>query len=196
MCAMPAPGERYLLRRKVLTLMRASFLVYDERGNLAAFCRKKAFRLREDIRIYADMEQRDELMTLRARQIIDFGATYDLALPDGTHLGAFRRKGLKSSFVRDEWLVYDEQDRHIATLRETGSLAFLRKYSDWLLFLVAQRYELRAEGDGRLIASYRQRFNPFIYTLGVRIQGKHDVIDDLFVLAMACLLGTIEGRER
>ncbi len=196
MRAKPAPGERYLLRRKLLTLTGASFFVYDERGDLAAFCRQKAFRLREDIRIYADRSQQQELMTLRARQIIDFGATYDLALPDGTRMGSFRRKGLKSSFVRDEWLVYDEQDRQIATLRETGSLAFLRKYSDWLQVLSPQRYELRSEDDRRLIASCRQRFNPFIYTLGVRIDGEHEIIDDLFVLALACLLGAIEGRER
>lgn len=188
-------GERYVLRRKVLALTGNSFHVYASDGSLAAFCRQKAFRLREDIRVYTDEDRRSELLTLRARSIIDFGATYDVSLPTGERLGSFRRKGMKSTFVRDEWKVFDERDREIARLREAGDWALARRWIDWIAFLVPQRYELRTiEGD-RLIATFRQRFNLIVLTLGIEIHEDHEILDDLFVLATACLLGAIEGRQ-
>lgn len=188
-------GERYVLRRKVLTLTGNSFHVYAGDGSLAAFCRQKAFRLKEDIRVYSDEDRQNELLTLRARSIIDFGATYDISLPTGERVGSIRRKGMKSTFVRDEWRVFDEQDREIARLREGGGWALARRWIDWIALLVPQRYELRTiEGD-RLVATFRQRFNALVFTLGIEVHEEHEILDDLFVLAIACLLGAIEGRQ-
>lgn len=189
------PGERYVLRRKMLALTGKSFHVYASDGSLAAFCRQKAFRIREDIRVYSDENRKSELLVLRARSIIDFGATYDISLPSGERIGSIRRKGMKSALVRDEWRIFDEQDREFARLREGGGWALARRWIDWIALLVPQRYELRTiEGD-RLIATFRQRFNLFVLSLGIEIHEEHEVLDDLFVLATACLLGAIEGRQ-
>ncbi len=48
------PGEHYTIRRKVLKIFGAAFHIYDPHGNLAGYCKQKAFKLKEDIRIYTD----------------------------------------------------------------------------------------------------------------------------------------------
>ena len=69
--------DRYLFRRKVLKVFGGEFRIYDSSGNLALFSKQKAFKLKEDIRAYADESMTNELLTMKARQIVDFGATYE-----------------------------------------------------------------------------------------------------------------------
>ena len=50
----------YLIRRKVFTFFGNKFHVYDGNGDLLLFTKQKAFKLREDIRIFSDETQTDE----------------------------------------------------------------------------------------------------------------------------------------
>ena len=104
---LPAPGETYTIRRQVFRIFGAAFHIYGPAGPLAGYCKQKAFKLREDIRIYTDESCSTELIRIAARSILDFSTTYDILLGSGAVLGSIRRKGLKSSFVRDEWLIFD-----------------------------------------------------------------------------------------
>ena len=136
------------------------------------------------------------LLSLNTQSIIDFGATYTVTLPDGTQLGSLRRKGLKSSFVRDEWLLFDMNNNEIGRVRETGSFApFARRYLDYVSILLPQRYEVTRSRDQKNIANLRQHFNPFIFRLGVSILDEDDEIDDLLILGATCLIAAIEGRQ-
>lgn len=188
--------EQYTIRRKVLKLFGAAFHVYDENGSMIGYCKQKAFKLREDIKLYTGEDMGDMLLSLNTQQIIDFGATYSVTLPDGTSLGSLRRKGAKSTFLRDEWLVFDPDGVQVATVRETGSIApIARRYIDYATILLPQRYEVTRTSDNKLIAHLRQHFNPFIYRLGVAILDEDDHIDDLLVLGASCLIAAIEGRQ-
>lgn len=80
------PGEQYTVRRKVFKFFGAAFHVYDPAGRIVGYCKQKAFKLREDIRIYTDESCTSELIVIKARSIIDFSSTYDVTLPDGTSL--------------------------------------------------------------------------------------------------------------
>lgn len=192
----PAPGEQYTVRRKVLKLFGAAFHIYDAENNVAGYCKQKAFKLREDIRIYTDDSCSTELLVLEAKQIIDFGATYSIRLPTGESLGSLRRKGLKSSFVRDEWVVFDADGREIALLQEQGSMkALIRRYVDDVAAFFPQSFELKRTSDGAHLATLRQHFNLFIYRLGVAVHEPDEHIDELLVLGMACLVAAIEGRQ-
>jgi hypothetical protein len=136
------------------------------------------------------------LLTLNTQQIIDFGATYSVTLPDGTSLGTLRRKGLKSSFIRDEWLIFDTNGAEIAMVRETGSVAPLaRRYLDFASILFPQRFEVIRTRDQKQISHLRQHFNPIIFRLGVAIIDEDDDIDDLMILGASCLIAAIEGRQ-
>ena len=189
-------NEQYTIRRKVFKIFGAAFHVYDEHGSVVGYCKQKAFKLREDIKLYTGEDMSDMLLSLNTKQIIDFGATYTVTLPDGTALGSLRRKGLKSSFVRDEWLLFDTNNNEIARVRETGSIAPLaRRYVDFATILLPQRYEVTRSRDKKNIAHLRQHFNPFIFRLGVAILDEDDEIDDLLILGASCLIAAIEGRQ-
>ena len=42
------------------------------------FSEQKMFRLREDIRVYSDESKSQEVLSIKARQILDFSAAYDV----------------------------------------------------------------------------------------------------------------------
>ena len=188
--------EQYTIRRKVFKVFGAAFHVYDEHGSVIGYCKQKAFKLKEDLKLYTDEAMSDMLLSLQAQSIIDFGATYTVTLPDGTALGSMRRKGLKSSFMRDEWLLFDNNNTQIASFHEMGSFApFARRYIDYASILLPQRYEVYRTRDTKCIATLRQHFNPFIFRLGVSILDEDDEIDDLLILGASCLIAAIEGRQ-
>jgi hypothetical protein len=101
--------DTYLIRRKVLKIFGGSFHTYDGE-QVVAFTKQKAFKLKEDIRIYSDESMQTELLSIQARQVIDFAAAYDIVdVEKGVKVGAARRKGF-SSVVRDSWILLDAQD--------------------------------------------------------------------------------------
>ena len=44
--------DSYTIRRKFFKFFGASFQVFGPDGDLVAFCKQKAFKLREDIRVF------------------------------------------------------------------------------------------------------------------------------------------------
>lgn len=190
----PAPGEKYTIRRKVFKVFGAGFHIYAADGQLAGYCKQKAFKLKEDLRVFTDESQSDELFRISARSIIDFSSTYDVTLPSGESLGSLRRKGL-ASLMRDTWLVFDANGNEIATLKEDSvTKAIVRRVLGQYSSLMPQSFSLKTTDD-RNIATYRTHFNPFVYRLGITIHTEHDELDDLVVLAAGCLLAAIEGRQ-
>ena len=69
--------DSFLCRRKIIALV-GKILVTDESGGVVAFSRQKAFKLREEIRVFSDESEATLLLMIKARNIIDFGATYDV----------------------------------------------------------------------------------------------------------------------
>ncbi|GIW74606.1 MAG: hypothetical protein KatS3mg103_1128 [Phycisphaerales bacterium] len=191
----PRPDERYTLRAKVFDLV-PQFFIEDQAGNLVGYCRQRLFKFREEIVIYTDRSCEKELLRIKARQIIDFAATYDVLLPDGRSIGSLRRKGLKSTFIRDEYLLHDAQGNQIATLSEDSTVrALVRRFVENAAWLLPQRYDL-LDAQGREIARFRQHFNPFIFRLGVAVLAEDQELDDLMLIATAVVLAAIEGRQR
>jgi len=191
------PGEhRYTIRRRVFQVFGAGFEIFDAQGQLEAYCHQKAFKLREDIRLYTDKSRSTELLTMKARKALDFSATYDIALSTGELLGSLRRKGMKSTFIRDEWLIFGPDDEPIGTITERGgTLSFLRRWSEWASLLSPQKYDLMRTADGAHLATFRQLFNPFVYRLAIESHQDDELIDDLILIAAGTLLAAIEGRQ-
>jgi uncharacterized protein YxjI len=182
----------YVVRRKILTLLGAAFHVYGPDGSVLFYSRMKAFKLKEDIRLYTGEDMQQELLAVKARQILDFSAAYDVVDSlAGTKVGALKRKGLKS-LVRDEWIIMDAADTEIGVIREDSlGLALVRRL---LTNLVPQRYEVQV-GDTP-VARFRQNFNPFV--LKLQLDFTPDVagrLDRRLGLAAAILLCAIEGRQ-
>jgi len=184
--------DRYLLKRQVFALT-GKFRVYDPQGRLVLFSQQKMFKLKEDIRVYADESKAQELLCIKARQIIDFAAAYDVVDSlEGVKVGVLRRKGLKS-IVRDEWEVLDAYDQPLGILREDSvALAMLRRLV--VGSLLPQNYDVLF-GETR-VADLKQRFNLFRYELDIDFSmDSTRRFDHRLGIAAAILLATIEGRQ-
>ena len=185
--------DRYLLKRQVLALT-GKFRIYDSLGNLILFSEQKMFRLREDIRVYADEARTQEVLIVKARQIVDFSAAYDVV--DSTSqqkIGTLRRKGWRS-LLRDEWQVLDTADQPIGLMFEDSpGLALLRRLV--LGSLLPQNYDVTI-GTQR-VADIRQRFNLFAYHLDLDFSmdtGRQ--LDRRLGIAAAILLAAVEGKQK
>lgn len=186
----------YIVRRRFFELFSAAVDITTPDGQLVLHCRQKAFRLREDIRVFADDSRTVELLSIRARQIIDFGASYDVSdSQSGEWIGTLRRKGWQS-MLRDAWEFLDREGRVIGTIHEDSMLlALLRRF---LTALIPQHYDM-LDGNGQCFAEGDQFFNPFIYKLRLRLhqwRPPGQPFDPRLALAAALLLAVIEGRQR
>jgi hypothetical protein len=96
------------LRFKVLAL-EAKIYITDADDHQIAFVKQKAFKLKEDIRIFTRENQKDLLGMIAAQNIIDIGATYDLRDENQLSIGKMKQHGLRS-FVQARYDVFvDEQ---------------------------------------------------------------------------------------
>ena len=184
--------SQYVLKRQVFALA-GKFRFYDPAGNLVLFSQQKMFKLREDIRVYSDESKTQEVLMIKARQIIDFSAAFDVVdSSTGQKVGALRRKGL-ASLLRDEWDVLDVGDNVIGKLFEDSmGLALLRRFlSGW----IPQNYDITLGTDR--VADLQQPFNPFAYQLNLDFSmdiGRR--LDRRVGIAAGILLAAIEGRQR
>jgi uncharacterized protein YxjI len=182
----------YLLRRQAIALT-GKFRFYDPAGRMIMFSEQKMFRLREDIRVYADESKTQEVLSIKARQIMDFSAAYDVVDTElNQKAGALRRKGLRS-FLRDEWEVLDANDNVIGQLFEDSvGLALLRRLllGTWL----PQNYDLTI-GDMR-VADLKQNFNFFRYELNLDFSmDLNRRLDRRVGIAAGILLAAVEGKQ-
>jgi len=183
--------DRYLLKRQVFALA-GKFRYYDPGGSLVLYCEQKMFKLREDIRVYSDEGKMQEVLMIKARQIIDFSAAYDVVdSATGQKAGALRRKGL-ASMLRDEWEILDISDNPVGKLFEDSmGLALVRRF---LTGLVPQNYDMTI-GTNR-VADLKQNFNPFAYQLNVDFSmDTNRLLDRRLGLAAGILLAAVEGRQ-
>jgi len=182
----------YLVRRKIFTLFGAEFHIYDPSGQVAFYSKQKAFKLKEDIRVYTGEDMQAEVLEIHARNIIDISATYDVIDPSSkTKVGALRRKGIKS-MLRDEWLILGREDVEIGVIREDRMLlAAIRRFA---CNLVPQKYH--GYVDGRLACVFNQNFNPFVMKIHLDYSmDTRNLLDRRLGIAAAILLCAIEGKE-
>lgn len=189
----------YTLRRKVFSLMHTNFHVYDDKEQVVLYCRMKAFRLREDIRLYTSEAMTDEVLTIKARSILDFGATYDVFDPNTQEsVGALRRRALKS-MLRDEWSILGPGDREVGTIQEDSmGLAMTRRGLSLVSPLLAQLVPQRFSGtlDGRPVVDFRRHMNPFVLKMDLDFSpDTGNLLDRRLGFAAGLLLSAIEGRQ-
>lgn len=188
----PFSHTRYMVRKQFLKLFGGTFRIYDPYGNLALFADMKAFKLREDIRLYSNEAKTEELLTIKARNILDISTTYDVFDPKTQQkVGALRRKGIKS-IIKDEWIILDSLDQEAGYIREDSLLmALLRRF---ITNLIPQSY------DGSIksmpVFRFSQHFDPFVLKLDLDFSADiNNLLDRRIGIAAAVLLCAIEGRQ-
>jgi hypothetical protein len=183
--------QKYLLKRQVFALT-GKFRFYDPLENLIMFSEQKMFKLREDIRVYSDENKTQEVLSIKARQIIDFSAAYDVVdTAMNQKVGTLRRKGWSSLF-RDEWQVLDANDNQLGVLFEDSmGLAMLRRFilGSWL----PQNYDISF--NDQQVADLKQNFNLFRYELNIDMSMNMGRLDPRMGIAAGILLAAVEGRQ-
>ena len=188
----PFTANYFVLKRQALALTGV-FRIYDQSEQLVAYSRQKMFKLREDIRVFADEAQSQELLYIQARQILDFSAAYDVRdSQSGELVGTLRRRGLHS-MVRDQWDVLGPNEQLIGTLLEDSmGMALLRRLL--LGSLLPQDYDIQV--NGVRVMDLKQRFNILRYELVLDLTPDTSrVIDHRLGIAAGILLAAIEGRQ-
>ena len=182
----------YLLKRQAIALT-GKFRFYDPAGRLVMFSEQKMFKLREDIRVYDGEDKAREVLSVKARQIMDFSAAYDVVDTEmNQKVGVLRRKGLRS-ILRDEWEVLDANDQVIGQLFEDSvGLALLRRLvlGSWL----PQNYDLTV--GGTRVVDLKQNFNLFRYELNLDFSmDTTNRLDRRIGIAAGILLAAVEGKQ-
>lgn len=185
--------QQYTIRRKVLQLLGASFHIYDPNGQVVMFSKLKAFKLKEDIRLYTGEDMQKELLTIQARQILDISAVYDVTDAEtGQKVGALKREGLKS-FIKDEWTILDASDAPVGKIQEDSMLlALVRRF---LVNLIPQTYNVDIRGTP--VATMKQNFNPFVTKITIDFTpDTQGLLDRRLGVAAAILMCAIEGKQQ
>ena len=194
-------------RRKFFKVFGAEIAVTDAiTQQQVGYIKMKAFKLKEDVRLYADASMQTELMTIKARSVIDFGATYDVVdTMSGEPVCSLRRHGLRSTFVRDKWDVLDASGTVIGQVLETsGWLAIARRYVGaihevlaFAFMMVAETYTVTSIRGGVTTptASIVHRKNPFVVKMDLEVTATPEGSDPRVNVAVTAMLSVIDASK-
>lgn len=186
----PFEDSRYMIQKQLLRL--GKFQIYDCSGTPVLFVDRKILRLKEDIRVFADQNKQEELLTIKARNIIDFSAAYDVwDARTNEKVGVLKRRGFQS-MVQDAWIIMDSQDKDIGEITEDSMLlALLRRFAT---NLIPQTFN--GSVGGKPVLVFRQQFNPIVLKMDLDFyMDSENLLDRRLGLAAAILLTAVEGRQ-
>lgn len=188
--------EHLLAQRQLFQLAGATFWLKTPDGRVVAYSKQKAFKLKEDIRVFSDESESVELLSIKADRIVDFSAAYTVVdSQTGETIGALRRKGL-ASMIRDSWELFDAEGiLRGRILEESQWKALVRRFVDIAALLLPQTFLIQI--DDETVATMRQNmwgFPPkFTVDLTPDAEGK---LPRPMAIAAVVLLLAIEGRQR
>lgn len=195
-------------RRKFWRLVGAEIYIDDPASQAeVGYIKMAAWKLREDIRIYTDKTMQREILQIHARQIIDFGATYDVTdSSNGQQAFSLKRKGFKSALLRDHWDLLDNNGNVFGSVEETSStLALVRRWIELFPFgdliglifaFIAQTYEIRitqADGSNAIAGTITHRKNPFVVKMSLDLTTAQVPVHPMVPLASVAMLSIIDA---
>ncbi len=182
---------QYVAKKALFHFLGNAFRLYDPEGNLAFFVKQKAFKIKEELTVFADEGQTEAMLFIHARSVIDFSAAYDVTdAKSGEKVGALRREGMKS-MIRDEWTLFDSADTPIgAATEDSGLMAIIRRL---FIPIIPQTFRVTI-GDAE-VGIVKQTFNPFQLGYLVDFSEAAEKLDPRMTVATVVLLLAIEGRQ-
>lgn len=100
-----------------LLALASQIRINDADGQLLGYVKQKLFKLKEDIRVYTDDSQTNQIFGIRADRILDFSAKYNFTDRGGNLLGSIRRRGMRSLW-KAHYEIYDERENRVMEIRE------------------------------------------------------------------------------
>jgi hypothetical protein len=186
------------LIRPIANLYRISTLGLDgaSPGEPLAFVRQKKLAIKEDIRFYADESEQQELFRIKARQMFELKARYDVTTPGGERIGVLE-KVFGKSILRSTWRIHDANEQELAMAEEKSMhVALFRRIIDAIPYgeFVPIIFQFTIRMDGREIGEMRRPVgvrDRYILTL----DGDHERrIDRRVVVALGIALDALQSR--
>ena len=205
-----AQYKKLEFRRAFWVVAGAKITVQDPASHaVLGFIKMKAWKLKEDIRLFTDESMQHEVFRIHARNIIDFAGTYDVIdSATAQPLFAWRRKGLKSTFVRDHWDLLDAQGAVTGSIQETSSgLALARRwvglipiigeFIDLGLAFAPQTYRMTSfhAGNESLVGTITHHKNPFLVKMTLDTTEAQTPADPRIAVSATALLSTIDASK-
>lgn len=167
-------------------------------GEPICFVEQKRMALKEDLRAFADDKKTEEVFRIKAKQVFDPRARYDVTDAEGRQLGQVA-KVFGQSLLRSTWRIYDAEGNELAWARERSLfIALFRRvvglipYVGDFAFPIPYHFDYHA-GNERIGSLER--------ILGVRDRYRLDVagdverrIDRRVVLALAVGMDALQAR--
>jgi uncharacterized protein YxjI len=167
-------------------------------GEPVCFVEQKRMALKEDLRAYADDSKTAEVFRIKARQVWDPRARYDVTGPDGRQIGQLQ-KVFGKSLLRSTWRIYDAAGEELAWARERSMfVALLRRFIGLVPFIgdvglpIPYHFDYFA-GEERIGSLERIRGLRDRYRLDVSTDTERR-IDRRVVLALAVGLDALQAR--
>jgi hypothetical protein len=122
-------------------------------GQPVCYVQQKRMKIREEINFFADETQKEPVLRLKKRNVMEFRGATDVLLPDGTVIGQLRKEFGKSLF-RSSWQILDAQGNVVATAQERSMfIAILRRV--WgmipvvenIPFFIPFHFEINIDGN-------------------------------------------------
>lgn len=145
--------------------------------------------------MYSDKNMKYQIGTSSTQKILDLNVTFTIADISKSTLGYMERKGLSSEFIRDTWLIKNNQKEIIGALQEDSKkLGLMRRF---LLGIIPQRYIMKLHSGHEL--QIVQSFNPIMLHHKIYSEDFHAIkkqLGETFLLGILSTIAIIEGQQR
>jgi uncharacterized protein YxjI len=103
-----------------LLALASQIRITDANGHMLGYVKQKMFKLKEDIRVFTDESQTNEIFGIRADRMLDFSARYNLTDAAGNPYGSIRRQGMRSIW-KAHYEIYDERENPVMEIHEESA---------------------------------------------------------------------------
>ncbi len=145
--------KKYNIKQKILTIGGLKYWIYNSSGALVGYAHKKAFKLKDEIIIYADENRTKPVLGIKQENILDLTAVFRVFDPNTNEIiGYFGRKYWKS-MLKDTWKIFDQNKREIGVVEENTARALLRRM---VTKMVPKEYQVKL--GNKPVGRYKQKF--------------------------------------
>lgn len=156
--------KSFHIQQKIRPLVNQYVIHSDsEGGEVVAFAQQKRLALKEKITFYSDESKKDIVFEVKAQQVMEFGARYEVIDPAGNILGVVG-KNFKESLLRSTWSIYksDSKEPIIVASERSGAIAIIRRIWGFIPivneipFFVKYHFDFKVTGSDKVVASYEK----------------------------------------
>jgi uncharacterized protein YxjI len=197
--------KTYLIQQKIKPIVN-QYAIYEataagEPGPLVGFAQQKRFSFKEKFTVYGDETKQSVSFAIQARQVLDFGARYDVSDANNMPLGVIG-KDFASSLLRSTWHIYipGQEDAPALVVQERNkTLAIIRRaweflpYISDLPFFVKYHFDFTDTATQQVVASYVKTttFRDH-YRLDIQENASH--YDPRVLIALGIMLDALQSR--